>query len=258
LLGGEKVRYKMKDWEYILATPRGTVIYARPETGVKGKNIRDDIITLRNIQLVAGSKNPTSAELRNFLAYELLGIKNVKAVFGISGGGQRKAFLRGELNINADSGGAYLKSVTKYVKKGEAVPVMTLGYTDPNGNIVRDPGFPDLPTVLDAYKAVHGGKMPSGNLWQAYKNLYSMSVMTSKGFALPSNTPQAIVDAYVAAAKKASKDKKFMKIAEKELGNYPILFGRDAKKAFSDAINVPPDVEAHLKEFIKKKFGSST
>ncbi len=258
MLAGKKVKYDLKEWRYILSTPRGTVVYVRPETGAKGKDVGADVKALRKVALVTGAKNPTSAELRLFLGMELLGMKNVKAVFGLSTGKQRKALLRGELNINYDSGGSYLKKVkVKYADTGKVVPVMTLGYTDKTGNIVRDPGYPNMPTIVDAYKAVHGGKMPSGILWEAYKNFYSMGVMTSKGFALPPKTPKKIVAVYIKAAKAIIKDKKFWKIAKKRLGNYPIDFGNDAKNNFMAAVDVKPDVKKFMQKFVKEKFDAN-
>ena len=256
VLGGKKIKYDLKTWNYILSTPRGTIIYARPEIGVTGKDIKADVMALRKAALVTGAKNPTSAELRLFLGMELLGAKNVKAVFGLSTGKQRKAILRGELNINYDTGGSYQKSVMKYVKKGTVVPIMTLGYTR-NGKIGRDPAYPNLPTIVDAYKAANDGKMPSGPLWKAYKNFYSMGVMTSKGFALPPKTPNKVVTAYITAAKAIIKDKKFWKLAKKRLGNYPIDFGKDAKQNFMDAVNVSPEVRSFMKKFIKAKFDAN-
>ena len=261
-LGGKKVKYDLRKWRYILATPRGTVIYSNPSTGIKGVgkgDIGSDIKILRKHAMVTGAKNPTSAELRLFLAMELLGIKNVKAVFGLSTGKQRKALIRGELNINYDSGGSYLKKVTKYVKSGKVIPLMVLGYTGTDGKITKDPGYPNFPNIIDAYKAANGGKHPkeAGVLWDAYKNFYSMGVMTSKGMALPPKTPKKIVALYIKTAKKIIKDKKFWKIAKKKLGQYPVLFGLDAKKAFSDAVNVSPEVKAFMKKFVKEKFDAN-
>lgn len=257
VLGGNKVKYDLTKWRYILSTPRGTVVYARPETGVKGKDIKADVMALRKAELVTGAKNPTSAELRLFLGLEMLGAKNLKPVFGLSTGKQRKAVLRGELNINYDTGGAFLTKVKKkYADTGKVVPVMTLGYTE-NGKIVRDPGYPELPTIVDAYKAVNGGKEPSGTLWEAYKNFYTMGVMTSKGFALPPETPQEIVDAYITAAKKVTKDKAFWKVAKKRLGAYPIAFGKDALANFKAAIDVSQEVRDFMKTFIKEKFNAN-
>ncbi|MEQ8195298.1 MAG: hypothetical protein RIB59_12500 [Rhodospirillales bacterium] len=254
ILGGKKVKFDMTKWKYVLAIPQGTVVYARPETGVKGKNLRDDITALRSAKLVTGAKNPTAAELRLFLGLEMLGVKSVKPVFGLSTGQQRKGMLRGELNINYDSATAYLKKAKKYSDKGTFVPVFTLGYTAEDGSIVRDPAYPELPTIVEAYKATHGGKLPTGIFWQAYKNFYSMGVMTSKGFALPSATPKDVHDAYIKAAKDISNDPAFKKASGKRLGNYPIQLGSAAKKSFSDAVDVTPEVKAFMKDFIKKRF----
>ncbi|MEQ8194783.1 MAG: hypothetical protein RIB59_09870 [Rhodospirillales bacterium] len=253
LLGGKKIKFDMTKWAYIVAAPRGNVFYALPSTGVKGKNIRDDMAALRKAKLIAGMQNATSAELRDFLAFELLGL-TVKPVTGVKKPEQRKAILRGELNIGSQSAGAYIKHITKYVEKGQVVPVMTLGFSDADGNIVRDPGLPKIPTIIDIYKAVNGGKMPSGALWDTYKNFYSIGVMTSKGLALPKGTPKAIVAAYVQAAKKTAEDKKFQKIAKKALGQYPLLFDKDATKAFADAVTLSPAAKAFVKKFVKEKF----
>lgn len=257
VMGGDKVKYDMRQWEYILNSPQGWVVLARPETGVKGKNIHDDITALRNIQVIEGTKTPASSGLTDFLAFELLGIKNVKPVFGLSTGGRRKATLRGELNVNHETGLVYQKRITKYVKAGKLVPLMTLGFTDKSGNIVRDPSYPDIPTIVDAYKAVNGGKMPSGILWEAYKNLYTMAAMATNGFALPPKTPKAILDVYVGAAKKIMTDKDFLKTAGKTFGNYPVYFGEDARKNYMAAIDISPEVKTFLKDFISKKYGTN-
>ncbi|MEQ8196238.1 MAG: hypothetical protein RIB59_17275, partial [Rhodospirillales bacterium] len=206
LLGGKKIQYDLLAWEYVLTMPLGSVFYVNPKTGVKGKNVADDIKTLRNLPaFTLGAKSPASSDLRAFLAYELLGVKNIKAVFGLSAGKRRKALLRGELDGNLDSGGAYIKGVVKYVKTGKVVPLMTLGYTQ-KGKIVRDPAFPKMPTIIDVYKAMHGGKEPSGLLFEVYKSFYGMSVMTNKSFALPAKTPKDVLDSYIEAAKKTLKD----------------------------------------------------
>jgi hypothetical protein len=175
-------------------------------------------------------------------------------VFGLSTGNQRKSMLRGELNINYDSATAYLRKAKKYSDKGTFVPVFTLGYTAANGDIVRDPAYPELPTIVEAYKATHDGKLPTGVFWEAYKNFYSMGVMTSKGFALPPGASKEVHDAFIGAAKAVTTDETFKKDAGKRLGVYPILLGDAARKVFTDAVNVSPEVKAFMKDFIKKRF----
>ncbi|MEQ8195080.1 MAG: hypothetical protein RIB59_11390, partial [Rhodospirillales bacterium] len=194
------------------------------------------------------------SELHAFLVFDLLGINNVKPVLGLSSGDQRKAILRGEINVKRDSTINYLTKVEKYVKKGTLVPWITLGYMS-KGKIGRDPAFPKMPTIIEAYKAVNGGKAPSGIAYDTYMHFYHMAVTASKGFALPPKTPQAIVDAYVEAAKKINADKEFAKKAGKMYGVYPILYGDEAREAVRAAVGLTPEAKKHVAKFIKDKFG---
>ncbi|MEQ8195301.1 MAG: hypothetical protein RIB59_12515, partial [Rhodospirillales bacterium] len=93
-----------------------------------------------------------------------------------------------------------------------------------------------------------------GPLFAAYKHIYTMGVMTSKGFALPPETPQEIVDAYTGAAEKILKDDGFWKVAKKRLSAYPVLIGKDAHEAIKQAVDVSPEAMDYLKKFISSKF----
>ena len=257
VLGGKKVKFNLLDWKMIVLEPVGTIFYTHPKVGLQGKGIGESIDILRKTPIVFGAKNPTAAELRGFLAFELLGIKNVKAVFGLSTGKQRKALLRGETNINYDSASAYLKNVDqKYVKSGKVIPLMTLGIWK-NGKFERDPGYPNLPTVYEAYKAANGGKEPSGIEYEAFKNFFQMGVTASKAIALPTKTPQATVDVWVAATKKVMEDKDFIKKAGKIFTAYEKVFGTDASAVIRSAIDLSPEVKAYMKKFIKEKFNTN-
>jgi tripartite-type tricarboxylate transporter receptor subunit TctC len=253
VLGGSKVKYNLLEWNMVVLEPVGTIFYTHPKLGLKGKSIGDAVKTMRKTDLVFGAKNPTAAELRGFMAYELLGIDTVKAVFGLSTGGQRKALLRGETNINYDSAQAFLKNVTKYVESETVIPLMTLGLWK-DGKFERDPGYPNLPTVVDAYKAVNGGKEPSGIVYEAFKNFFHMGVTASKAIALPPKTPQAIVDAWVAATKKIMVDPDFVKKAGSLHHAYQKVYGKDATDVIRAAIDMKPEVRAFMEKFLKKKF----
>ena len=253
VIGGKKIKYDVLKWRPVFSTPQDTVFYVRPETGVKGKDIVADIKALRKFKgLIFGAKNPTSAELRALLTFEMLGI-NVKTVFGLSSGKQRRALRRGELHINYDSASAYNKKVKDYVKKGEAVPLMTLGYPLPDGSIVKSSEYPDMPTVLEAYQKLYG-KMPSGPSFEAWKNFANMGVSASKGMVLPRGTPDDVRDAWIKTVKNIYQDKDFKNRALKILGNYPPQFGDDAAKVYKNATDMKPKVKEWLKAWINNKF----
>jgi tripartite-type tricarboxylate transporter receptor subunit TctC len=254
LFGGKKVRYKLFTWRPIVVSPLGSEAYALTSIGVKGKNIADDIKALRSTKLVSGGKNPTAADLRAFIGYDLLGLKDIKYVFGLDSGGRRKAVLRGELNLTFDTAGSFAKNTMKYVKKGVVAHFMSFGFMNGDGELVRDPAFPNIPTILDAYKAVNGGKMPSGPQWKALKQMINIGVMSSKALMLPAGTPDEIVNIYVSAVKKIMTLPKFQEIAKSELGGYPQTYGKEAAKLLKDSIEVDDETRKWIAGFLKQKF----
>ncbi|MEL0108086.1 MAG: hypothetical protein VW802_14215 [Rhodospirillaceae bacterium] len=255
VFGGKKVKYNMINWRAVITSPLGTQFYARADTGMTGKDIVADIKALRGKQLFAAGKTPTSAELRQFLLYDLFGL-NVKPVFGLSSGKRRKATLRGEIHLTYDSTGAFVKKAQKYVKKGTVVHYMTFGIVGPGNKIIRDPAFPNLPTAWEVYKMLYGKEL-SGKPDTALRHILNMGTMASKALLLPKGTSDAVYNAYLDAVKKSLKDKKFQKIAEKEIGSYPQALGKEAESVIKNAVDIHPSTKKWLTNWIKNKFNVS-
>lgn len=256
-LKSKKVKYDVLSWRPIMLIPRGSVIYANPKTtGVKGfgKDVVADIKALRKAKLKFGAKNPISSELRAFLAFELLGIKT-DHIFGLSTSKQRRAFFRGELNINYDATGPYARKVKKYVKEGIVAPIMTFGYWA-DGRIKRDPHMPDLPTIVETYELING-KKPSGPVYEAFINFLHIGITASKSIVLPKGTPDNIRDVWVEAAKKMNADPAFLEKAAKRLGNYPRSFGDDATDVLRRATDIKPKTREWMKAWVKSMFDST-
>ncbi len=79
----------------------------------------------------------------------------------------------------------------------------------------------------------------------------------SKSLMLPKGTSDDMVNAYVKAVKNILKDKKFMKIAKKEIGDYPQAFGKDADNIVKNAVDLKPDMRKWMKNWINKQFNVS-
>jgi tripartite-type tricarboxylate transporter receptor subunit TctC len=252
--GGDKAKYDVRKWRPVFVVPQDTVFYARPETGVKGKDLVADVMALRQSGIVFGSKNATSAELRGLLSFELLGIKNVKTTLGLSSGKQRAAMMRGELTVNYDSASAFNSKVKQHARKGTVVPFMTLGIPQADGSVVRSSEF-DLPMALDAYRKMNDGKDPSGPVFDAWKNLVTMGVSASKGISLPAGTPEEIHRAWTVAVQNTLKDAEFVAKGRKIMGAYPFTLGKDAQAIYDNAMDIKPATEAWMKEWIFEEFG---
>lgn len=253
VIGGKKVKYDVLKWRPVVLSPRGTIFYANPKLGVKGKDVVADIKVLQKSKLNFGAKTPTSSELRAVMAFEMLGIKDVNVVFGLSTGKQRKAFLRGELDINYDSAGTYTRKVVKFAEKGMLVPVFTMGFADASGKIGRDPAFPDVPTVLEGYQKLYG-KQPTGHVAAAFTNFLHMGVTASKSIVLPAGTSDEIVNAWINASKMALADPDFQKRAKKVLGAYSQFHGEEAAGLLRMATDVKPETKKWLRAFVKTRF----
>lgn len=250
LLGDKRVRYEYKDWEIVLATSTGGVFYISPGLGVKSM---PELAKLKGVKLTYGAQGPTSLDLIPLLAMELLGI-DVKAVFGMKGRGSgRLAFQRGETNVDYQTSSAYLKAVTPMVEAGQALPMMTWGALDENGNVVRDPTFPDLPSFPEIYEQVHG-KKPSGEAWNAWKAFFVAGYPSQKMVFLPKGTSKEVVEAYRDAARKTINAPGFKEKSAKALGTYPQVVGKAAETNLKEILAIDAAAKSWIQNWLSKKY----
>ena len=251
LLGDPRVRYEYKDWSVVLASGTGGVAYLPPDLAEQWKK---DPKSLMNVDFIYGSQGATRLDLVPLLAWEMLGLK-VEPVFGIKGRGDgRLMFERGEANIDYQTSSSYLKGVVPLVKEGKAVPMMTWGALDANGNIVRDPTFPDVPTFKEVYKQLKG-EDPSGPTWDAWKAFFVAGFPAQKMVFLPNGASQDAIDTYSKAFRKVHARSDFAEISAKRLGKYPQMTGSDATTALTQAISVSDDAKSYVKGWLKERYG---
>jgi hypothetical protein len=252
VLENSKVQYKLREWEPIVVSPQGAVVYASPALGIKGPN---DLPKLKGQQLVFGGQGAAAAELRVIIPFQLLGL-NVKHVWGMNRGPVRLAFERGEMNINYDSTPGYTGGAAQLVKAGKAVPLFTLGILNEKGELVRDPNFQDMPNFAEAYEMMHG-KKPSGPGFDAWRSVMQMLVVMNKALFLPAGTPDSIQNAWVNAVKKTFSDPQFEKSGSSVIEGYPQFFGDAAKPVIKEATTFTPEAWAWLTNYLNKEHNVS-
>lgn len=233
LLGDKRVKYQYTDWQAVLASPTDGIVYVSSDLGI---NSAADLTKIDASKLKFGSQGATSMDLVPLLALDLLGVKP-KPVFGMKGKkSTRLAFLRGETNIDFQSSSSYLKNVVPALKEGKAVPLFVFGTVDAEGNLQRDPTFPDLPHFGEVYEQVHG-KKPEGEAFEAWKKIFLASFPAQKMIVLPKGTPDDVVAAYNDAMQKVVSAPSFKEDSQKQLGDYPQTVGEAADKMKADATN---------------------
>ena len=252
LLGDPRVKFDYADWNVVLASGTGGVAYLPPELAAKMDGM--DASGLSDTDFIYGNQGATRLDLVPTLAWEMLGL-NVESVMGIKGRGDgRLMFERGEANIDYQTSSSYLSGVRPLVEAGTAVPMMTWGSLAANGDIVRDPTFPDMPTFKEVCEATDGCET-SGPKWNAWKAFFVAGFPSQKIAFLPAGTDQAIIDTFANAfaAIKARPD--FAEISAKRLGKYPMYTGADAKAALGTAITVDSEAKSYVVGWLKDQFG---
>jgi len=205
--------------------------------------------------IIFGHINPVGGNGSSFVwSKELLDIQPEKMIWGYDGSSAaRGAFLQGELNCMSESTIGYNTAVKPFVEKGEIVPVFQSGLLGDDGNIVREPAAPDIPTVPELYEQIHG-KKTSGPVFEAYKLMVGGRVY-GKSILLPKNTPQDIVDIFHQAVARMIKDPIFLKESEKMSPGAPHYFGKELIRNFPGGVSGPQEVVQFMKEVLSKKYG---
>ena len=251
LLGDPRVRYDYADWQVVLASGTGGVVYLPPDLAERFDGDMDD---LKEEFFLYGSQGATTLDLVPLLAFKMLGLQ-VDPVFGVEGRGDgRLMFERGEANIDYQTTAAYLANVVPLVDDGVAVPAFTWGALDDDGQIVRDPTFPDLPSFKEVCEATEGCE-PEGVAWDAWKSFFVSGFAAQKMVYLPNAAPQEVVDAYTAAFNAIKNRDDFTEISEATLGIYPQATGEAAKKANAEATSITPEAKQYVLDWLKEDYG---
>jgi tripartite-type tricarboxylate transporter receptor subunit TctC len=250
LLGDPRVRYDYADWTVVMASPTGGVAYTKPEFGVTGPQ---DLSKLEGQRLVYGSQGATSLDLVPLLAFDLLGL-DVQAVFGMQGRGEgRLAFERGEATIDYQTSSAYITNVQPLVDAGRAAPLFSWGVLGENGEIVRDPSFPDLPHFAEFYEAAKG-EPPSGPGWEAWKAFFAAGFAAQKLIVLPNGTPDDVAEAYRDAVRQMKDDPEYQANKEAVIGAYEQVTDQEAETLYNLATNVPDESREWIRTWLSEKY----
>ena len=254
LLGDPRVRYEYNDWNVVLASGTGGVAYLPPD--LAGMMDGLDASALQDTDFIYGSQGATRLDLVPLLAWEMLGL-NVEPVFGIKGRGDgRLMFERGEANIDYQTSSSYLKGVTPLVEAGSAVPMMSWGALDADGNIVRDPTFPDMPTFKEVCDSTPGCET-SGEQWDAWKAFFVAGFPAQKMVFLPAGASDDAIATYEAAFEAVKARADFAEISAGRLGVYPQMTGGEATGALSSATQVPEAAKSFVVGWLKDRYGVS-
>ena len=250
LLGEKEVQYDLREMKPVLGLPTGGVVYVSPSTGITGPQ---DIGNARE-KLVYAGISATGLDLVTLLSFEVLKM-DVQAILGYEGRGpSRVAFEQGESNVDYQTSSAYLTNVVPLVGNGTAVPLFSFGQLDENGNIVRDPAFPEIPSIKEFYEEAYGEE-PSGVAWDAFKGFANAAFTVQKIVWLHSDAPEEAVQALAEASEAAVADPDFTEKGVDVLGGYTPYIGKNVEAAVNNMLAVSEEVKDWLRNFLADEYG---
>ena len=253
LLGDGRVRYDYRDFVPVLASPTGGVVYIPTSFGVEDIA---DIAELKDAEFVFPNTGATSLDLVMILAFDMLDL-NVRHVFGMNSRGEtRLALERGEANIDYQTSASYLTNIQPMVDAGKVVPLFSVGSLDEDGNVVRDPTFPDIPHFLEAYEAMHGEAPGNTPRFEAYMAFFSAGFPAQKMALLPRSTPEPIIEAYRQAFADAVASDALQERKGDVLGEYPQATGEQAQGLFEIATTISDETRTWMREYLETNFNT--
>ena len=252
MLQNPVVRYDFRKMRLVAINGSGAVFYASPRVGMRAAA---DLPKAQGV--IFGSNTPPGVELPALIAFELLGM-NPKVVFGFESRGPiRLAFERGELTTDFQATFVYNSQVLPLVREGKTVPLMTLGFINEKGEMVRDPAVPDLPTVYEVYQQVFGRK-PDGLLrWKAFRALVAASWTYGRGLWVPEGTPPEALRALHEGIDRMNRDRDFQEQAKKLMEGYPLLRGDLVEGQVHRSLSVTLDVTKYIRDLMREKYGQT-
>ncbi|PMN62076.1 Bug family tripartite tricarboxylate transporter substrate binding protein [Enterovibrio norvegicus] len=253
LLKDGRVRYDYTQWDVVLASPTGGVVYVSPSTGIT--NVEELLAKKGEVKFKYASQGATSIDLVPLLGMELLGL-DVQAVFGMKGrGAGRLAFERGEVNIDSQTSSSFLKKVTPLVEEGKAIPLFSFGVLDKDGKLQRDPNFPDIPHFAEVYETFYPNQEPTQG-FDVWRSFFVAGFAAQKMVFLPKSTPEDIVTAWRESATNLVNAPGFKEKSNKVLGDYPQLTGEAAQKALQAALQLDESNLQWVRNWLTEKYNT--
>lgn len=245
LLEMDAVRYDFTQLQPVVANGTGAVVYARTAADVGG--VRD--LVDRDEPLKFGGIAATSLDLTTLLAFDLLGA-DIDATFGFEGRGPvNLALQRGEIDIDYQTTSTYGSAVEPLLESGEATALFSLGQLDDEGQVVRDPNFPDLPTVVEVYEELNGQAPPAEDL-ETYAAILGLTYTYQKALWVPQGTPLEATDLLRSNAEALGADPAFQEQAAEVLGGYPLDAAEDLAPRIREAYTVDEDVRERVRDLL--------
>lgn len=247
-LGLEGLELDLNELVPVVAAPMGHVTAVHSNSGISEPT---ELLQMQG-RITKGITDPVGL-IESIVALEMFGIE-YRPVPGFGGRGDtRLAFERGELMVNTQSTPAFNARVQPLIEEGTAVAAYAIGFIDPEGNPVRDPGAPDIITAPELYMQIHG-RMPEGEAWEAYKVVANLVQNTRGTIWVFEDAPAEARAALRAGVDAMVLDPEFQEAAAAILEGYEVISGAGLDQIKAELEAAPAEILDWLRNMMTEKF----
>ena len=251
LIGMKGIRFEPTEFQIVGGQDTSFVSIVSSSAG-SGVKMPADLLKAGG--LVVGGRGPNSSlDIFARMPLHIMGVK-YRYVPGYRNQPKLKAALmRKEVSyVTTGHTGHVAFYENDLLKKGTAVALYYHSALGADGKFVR---LTDrYPTTLkhfeDYYKDTHGGKLPSGPLWEAYKWFSTYNTRSQVVFA-PKGVPADRIRDLRVAYRKMTQDQEFLASYKKQFKIIPnFLVGKDAEWLTKGYRNISPEALKGMKQLV--------
>lgn len=249
LLEQKSVRARPHDFEDLIALPMVRIVMLGPNKGISQ---REDVRQLRNGgPLHTAHVDPISGI--SFVLQASMMELPLRMIPGYQGGPERDlAMIRGEIDIIQQVTTTFASSFQPVLDRG-GILLWSDGLMGPEGKIVRDPNFPDLPTFPEVYEATFG-EPPSGKLWELYELVTPLITNAAKMLQIHADAPQGAKDALREGITAMVTDPVFLERMRRESEGHTAIHGDELSELLEQARNITQEQKQFLRDYIRENF----
>lgn len=249
LLGQRNVRSRPSDYEDLIALPMVRVVMVGPGNGIER---REDVALLREGEPLHSALLDPISGISFVLQAEMMDLP-LRIIPGYLGGPERDlAMLRGEIDIIQQVTTTYSSSIQPVLDQG-GVLLWSDGLMGPEGEIIRDPNFPDLPAFNELYEDAFG-HAPEGPLWELYEIVTPLITNAAKVLQVHVDAPQEAKDALLTGIQAMVTDPEFALRMQRESEGHSAVYGDELELLLREARDISEEQRQFLRDFISERF----
>ena len=231
------------------------VTYVRKDMLPGGIQTPADVLRAEGL-IFGGISAEHGRMIASTLGLDLIGA-NYHFVGGYPGSGKiRAAVLSGEVNMATDAAHAYLNEVVPMFEQQDLnAPLFSLPLLTADGELVKSPLVPDIPTIDELYASIHGSP-PSGTNWDAIRTMIEIDQTMQHVFLGPPRMDPGAVEEFRAALAPTLSTEAFREEAVRILSYVPDHVDADRATGILDATaDVTPEIQAYIEAQIARNNG---